>query len=421
MSMDTLERLESNVRSYSRAFPAVFTSAVNARMRSAGGREYIDFFAGAGALNYGHNNRRVKSALIEYMQNDGIMHSLDMATEPRIQFLEKFDAQILQARGLKYKVQFTGPTGANAVEAAIKLARKARNRSHVIGFTNAYHGHSLGALGLTGNQHFHNDLYGARSNVSMLPFDNYFGDSADTVAQLRILLNDNSSGLPIPAAIIVETIQAEGGINVASNAWLRDLRKLCDDHDIILIVDDIQTGNGRTGKFFSFEHAGIVPDIVCMSKSVGGGLPFSLVLIKPDLDVWEPAEHTGTFRGNQLALVAASVLLEYWQDQEFLDQLSSNIARVTSALNEFAIRIPGASRRGRGMIQGLDMGHGELARDITRRCFDNGLIMETAGASGQVLKFLAPLTIDSETLEEGLSILEHSMVQGHRLSTGKRA
>ena len=221
MELNSLERLESNVRSYSRSFPAVFATAVNARLTATDGREFIDFFAGAGALNYGHNNRRVKAALIDYLQSDGVLHALDMATEPRINFLEKFDAQILQPRFLSYRVQFTGPTGANAVEAAIKLARKTRNRSHVIGFTNAYHGHSLGALALTGNEHFHNDLYGARQNVSLLPFDNYFKDGADTIAQLRQLLEDGSSGLPLPAAIIVETVQAEGGVNVASARWLQ--------------------------------------------------------------------------------------------------------------------------------------------------------------------------------------------------------
>lgn len=409
VDLDVIDRLESNVRSYSRAFPAVFKSAVNAHIIDSDGRQYIDFFAGAGVLNYGHNNPRVKAALINHLQSDGLMHGLDMATDVKIEFLEKFESLILNPRKLDYKVQFTGPTGANAVEAAIKLAKKARKRSHIIGFTNAYHGHSLGALALTGNQHFHDDHYGARSNVSILPYDNYFGDGANTAIQLKQLLTDKSSGIPVPAAIILETVQAEGGVNVASEQWLRDIRSLCDEFDIVLIIDDIQTGNGRTGQFFSFEASGVVPDMVCVSKSIGGGLPLSLLLIKPSLDVWKPAQHTGTFRGNQLAFVAASELLTYWAEPEFLNSLQSNCAAVQSGLERLARQCPGASVRGRGMMQGLDVGDGGLACEITRRCFRNGLIVETAGARDQVLKFLAPLTIDAQTLSEGFDRLEMSM------------
>ncbi len=411
MELDVLDRLESNVRSYSRCFPAVFTSAVNARITDTHGRQYIDFFAGAGVLNYGHNNPRAKAAMIKHLQADGLMHGLDLATDIKIEFLSKFESLILRPRQLEYKVQFTGPTGANAVEAAIKLAKKARKRSHIIGFTNGYHGHSLGALALTGNQHFHDDLYGARNNVSLLPYDNYFADGANTAQQLRQLLNDNSSGLPVPAAIILETIQAEGGINVASDAWLREIRSLCDELDIILIVDDIQTGNGRTGDFFSFEASGIVPDMVCVSKSIGGGLPMSLLLIKESLDVWKPAEHTGTFRGNQLAFVAANELLDHWSDAEFLRLLDSNTAASKRCLEQMTAHCPGSTVRGRGMIYGLDVGDGDLARDIARRAFDNGLIIETAGARDQVLKFLAPLTIDAQSLSEGFDRLQTSILQ----------
>lgn len=409
MGLNSVERLESNVRSYSRAFPAVFQSALNARITDSDGREYIDFFAGAGALNYGHNNRRAKQALISHLESDGLMHALDLATDVKIEFLEKFESIILKPRALDFKVQFTGPTGTNAVEAAIKLAKKAKNRTHIIGFTNAYHGHSLGALALTGNQHFHDDNYGARNNVSLLPYDNYFGDGANTALQLRQLLNDSSSGIPLPAAIILETVQAEGGINVASNQWLRAIRALCDELDIVLIVDDIQTGNGRTGKFFSFEESGVVPDIVCVSKSIGGGLPMSLLLIKPSLDIWEPAQHTGTFRGNQLAFVAANALLDYWADTQFLSMLSTNCSAARRELDRVARLCPGATVRGRGMILGLDVVDGELACAIAKRCFENGLIIETAGARDHVLKFLAPLTIDAQTLSEGFACLENSI------------
>lgn len=411
MNLEVIDQIESNVRSYSRAFPTVFKSATNALITDVNGRQYIDFFAGAGVLNYGHNNRRAKDAMINHLQNDGLLHGLDLATDVKIKFLSKFESIILKPRNLDYKIQFTGPTGANAVEAALKLAKKARKRSHIIGFTNGYHGHSLGALALTSNQHFHDDYYGARNNVSILPYDNYFKDGANTAHQLRQLLEDNSSGIPIPAAIILETVQAEGGINVAGKQWLQDIRKLCNEFNIVLIIDDIQTGNGRTGEFFSFEAAGIVPDIVCVSKSIGGGLPLSLLLIKPNLDIWNPAEHTGTFRGNQLAFVAANELLNYWDEPKFLSQLKTNCEATKNGLEQMVKLCPGSSIRGRGMIYGLDVMDGNLACDIARRCFENGLIIETAGARDQVLKFLAPLTIDAQTLSKGFECLEKSIIE----------
>lgn len=407
--MKAIDRLESNVRGYCRSFPTVFKSAVNARITDKSGREYIDFFAGAGTLNYGHNNPKVKAALIEYLSADGLMHGLDLATTAKIAFLESLESIILKPRGLDYKVQFTGPTGANAVEAAVKLAKKVKQRSHVISFTNGYHGHSLGALALTGNKYYHDEHYGARQNVTFHPFDNYYGDGANTADQLRTLLEDGSSGVPIPAAIILETVQAEGGINVASDQWLKDIRKICDDYDIALIVDDIQSGNGRTGDFFSFEQSGIVPDMVCVSKSIGGGLPLSIVLIKPSVDEWQPGQHTGTFRGNQLAFVAANQLLQNWKDDDFAKTLQANCLTAESRLQSIADDFDGMVMRGRGMLRGLLLPSGELADAVTARCFNEGLILETAGSEGQVIKFLAPLTIENDTLEEGFGILKSSL------------
>ncbi len=407
--MDVIHRMESNVRGYCRSYPTVFKSALNARITDESGREYIDFFAGAGTLNYGHNNRKVKAALMEYLSADGLMHGLDLATTAKIAFLESLESIILKPRGLDYKVQFTGPTGANAVEAAIKLARKVKQRSHVISFTNAYHGHSLGALAITGNKYYHNEFYGAKQNVSFHPFDNYFGDEVNTATQLRTLLEDGSSGMNIPAAIILETVQAEGGINVASNEWLKDIRAICDDHDIALIVDDIQSGNGRTGDFFSFEQSGIVPDIVCVSKSIGGGLPLSFLLLTPALDEWQPGEHTGTFRGNQLAFVAANELLQNWNDESFIALLQANCAASEKGLQLIADEVDGVTQRGRGMLRGLALPSGELASAVAERCFSEGLLMETAGSEGQVLKFLAPLTIEMDMLEQGLAIVRSSL------------
>lgn len=410
MDLTSIERHESNVRSYVRAFPTIFSTAEGAWLTDAEGKRYLDFFAGAGTLNYGHNNPHARRAILEYVQSCGVTHALDMATEAKVELIEAFQEIILRPRNLDYRMQFTGPTGANAVEAALKLARKTTQRSHVVAFTNAYHGHSLGALALTGNRYYHDEHYGSHNNVSHLPFDGYLGDF-DTSVIFEKMLKDPSSGLPIPAAVIVELVQGEGGINVASPRWIQNIARLCREYGIWLIVDDIQVGNGRTGDFFSFEASGVRPDIVCMSKSIGGGLPMSLLLIKPECDQWKPAEHTGTFRGNNLAFVASRVLLNYWKDESFRSSMSDHSKSLQASLN--AIAAEHAERnwqvRGRGMVWGLDVGCGNFAGAVSKAAFRRGLIIETCGAHDQVIKLLPPLTISRADLEHGLRIVAESI------------
>lgn len=403
---DTISERESNIRSYVRLFPTVFETAKGSVLTDHNGREFIDFFCGAGTLNYGHNNDRAKAALLDYISRDGIQHSLDTATGAKIDFLRAFEEKVLAPRHMDYKIQFTGPTGTNAVEAAIKLARKVTGRSHVIAFTHAYHGHTLGALALTANSYYHHGSYGAHQNVSHLPFDGYL-PGVDSSAYLARILDDKSSGTPLPAAIILETIQGEGGVNVASADWLQNITRLCRQHDIVLIVDDIQVGNGRTGQYFSFEFAGITPDIVCLSKSLGGGMPIAINLIKPALDQWGPGEHTGTFRGNNLAFVAATALLTHWDD-DFTAGIRQRGQRIAERLQAIVSRHPTSSisYRGRGMIWGLDVGDGDTARAIIDRAFDAGLLMEASGANDEVLKVMAALTIPEALLEQGLDILD---------------
>ncbi len=406
---DPIENIESSVRGYARLFPAVFQSAQGSHLYDSNGRCFIDFFCGAGTLNYGHNNDRAKAALLRYIQSDGIQHSLDTVTTAKVDFINRLQQTILKPRGLDYKIQFTGPTGTNAVEAAVKLARKHKQRSHVIAFTHAYHGHTLGSLSLTGNDYYHCEHYGDRNNVSHLPFDGYL-DGVDTSILLEKMIADPSSGVPVPAAIILETIQGEGGINVASDQWLRRVSEICTKHDILLIVDDIQVGNGRTGKFFSFEHAGITPDIVCLSKSIGGGLPLSLVLIRPECDAWQPGEHTGTFRGNNLAFVAAEAVLTHWADPEFESQIAQRGELIRQHLLNFRDKSNSDwDVRGRGMIWGLDVRDGKVAKQIIKKCFQNGLLIESSGAHDEVLKVMTALTIDVQTLRQGLQTLERAI------------
>ncbi|MGE4296141.1 MAG: diaminobutyrate--2-oxoglutarate transaminase [Campylobacterales bacterium] len=410
--MRVIEAMESRVRGYVRSFPAVFTTAKGAKLTDEQGKEYIDFFAGAGTLNYGHNNDRIKGAMIEYLQNDGIMHGLDMATSAKTAFLETLSDTILSPRNLDYRIQFTGPTGTNAVESALKLARMVKGRSNVVAFTNAFHGLTAGSLAVTGNTFYRDEAHISRSNVAFMPFDGYFGPDVNTLDYFRKYLEDPSSGLDQPAAVIVETIQAEGGVNVASDEWLQGLEQLCREYDMLLIIDDIQAGNGRSGDFFSFERAGINPDMVTLSKSIGGGLPLALLLIRPDLDQWKPGEHTGTFRGNNLAFVAARQLLGYWSNNDLSEAVKYKEKIVRESLEAIAKKHGGAMGmrvRGRGLLYGLEIDEPGLPAEISKMCFEKGLVIELAGAKDQVVKFLPPLLIEEADLKAGLAIVAETI------------
>ncbi|MBF7052448.1 diaminobutyrate--2-oxoglutarate transaminase [Halomonas sp. KAO] len=418
MQTQILERMESDVRTYSRSFPVVFTKAKNARLTDEEGREYIDFLAGAGTLNYGHNNSKIKQALLDYLAEDNIIHGLDFFTAAKRRYLQALDEIILKPRGLDYKVQFPGPTGTNAVEAAIRLARNAKQRHNIVTFTNGFHGVTMGALATTGNRKFREATGGVPTvGASFMPYDGYLGDGADTLDYFEKLLSDKSGGLDVPAGVIVETVQGEGGINACGLDWLKRLEQICRAHDILLIIDDIQAGCGRTGKFFSFEHAGVVPDIVTNSKSLSGlGLPFSQVLMRPELDVWKPGQYNGTFRGFALAFTTAAAAIEnYWSDDSFAKEVqrkgevvSERFAKIAAWISEQGIE---ASERGRGLMRGIDVGSGEIADKITHQAFENGLVIETSGQDGEVVKCLCPLTISDEDLQKGLDILEQSAKQ----------
>lgn len=411
---DPSHRLESNVRSYVRSYPIMIKQARGAVITDENGNEYLDFLAGAGTLNYGHNNPAIKRYIIEYLESDGIIHSLDMATQAKNDFIRTFDDLILKPRNLEYKIQFPGPTGTNAVEAALKLARKITGRTGIISFTNGYHGMTLGALAVTGNKYHRENIPGIPSgDVTFMPYCRYSDSISNSIEFLRYKLEDASSGVDLPAAIILETVQGEGGINVATGSWLRNLRNLCDEFGVLLIVDDIQAGCGRTGDFFSFEEAGIAPDIVTLSKSIGAyGLPMAVVLMKPELDVWQPAEHNGTFRGHNLAFVAATAALkQYWADDVFSKDVKKKSALLKERLDTIAEKFPEAEYevRGRGLMYGLEAKSDETAASqIQKICFENNMIIETCGSKSQVLKFLMPLIITEGELDKGLSIVERA-------------
>ncbi|RDD61944.1 diaminobutyrate--2-oxoglutarate transaminase [Ferruginivarius sediminum] len=411
--MGLFERLESEVRAYSRDFPTVFTRASGALMWDEQGRRYIDFFAGAGVLNYGHNHPQMRQRLMEYMAGDGMLHGLDMATTAKARLLQTLEEVILSPRGLDYKVQFPGPTGTNAVEAALKLARKVTGRHNVVAFTAGFHGMTLGALAATGNRFKRHGAGLPLAGTVHLPFDGYLGGTWDSADLLDRVLADPGSGIDHPAAVIVETVQGEGGINVASFDWLKRVAEICRANDVLLIVDDIQMGCGRTGPFFSFEPAGIVPDIVCLSKSIGGiGLPLALTLFRRELDVWEPAEHNATFRGNNAAFVTAAEALDiFWRDDAFSAAVARKGALVAERLAGIVERFPELKlcAHGRGLVHGLECGLDGVAKQIVHQAFERGLIAETSGARSQVVKVMPPLVIDDETLSAGLDLLEHAV------------
>lgn len=403
------EDLESEVRSYCRSWPTVFERAVGSWLYDESGRPYLDYFTGASALNYGHNNPVLKQALLEYLASDQVIHSLDMFTVAKREFLTALDELILQPRRMDYRVQFPGPGGANAVEAALKLARKVTGRTNVICFTNGFHGTTLGALAVTGNP-LHRGAAGVPlEHATALPFDRSIDGEAPDFTSLDLLLEDAGSGSRLPAAVIVETVQGEGGTNVASPEWLRGLAERCQRYEIPLIVDDIQMGCGRTGPFFSFETAGIKPDMVCLSKSISGyGLPLALTLIRPELDIWEPGEHNGTFRGFNPALVTGKAALRtYWQNDALERSSVVNGRRIATALNELAdsVSTTEIKPRGRGMMHGLAFERGELACAVRAAAFERGLLVETAGPQDEVVKLLPPLTVSDAELQQGLTLL----------------
>ncbi|WP_096201686.1 diaminobutyrate--2-oxoglutarate transaminase [Bacillus sp. FJAT-45350] len=410
--LSIFEQLESEVRSYVRSFPTVFTKAKGYTLWDEAGKEYIDFFAGAGALNYGHNDPNMKSKLVDYILNDGITHSLDMASTAKAEFLKKLNDVVFKPRNLEYKVMFPGPTGTNTVESALKLARKVTGRTDVISFTNGFHGMTIGALSVTGNSFKRKGAGIPLQNVVTMPYDSFVNDELDTLEYLEQFLENDGSGVEIPAAMILETVQGEGGLNAARFEWLKRVQDICNRWEILLIVDDVQAGVGRTGTFFSFEEAGIDPDIVCLSKSIGGyGLPLALTLIKPKYDIWEPGEHNGTFRGNNMAFVTATEALTNWEDPQFEKDIKAKSAKITKFLEKMIADYPEmqGSLRGRGFMQGICSEVEGFSSKVAAAAFDQGLIMETAGPSDEVFKLFPPLTIDNEGLEKGFAIIEESI------------
>ena len=358
------ETYESEVRSYCRNFPTVFVKAKGSIQTDENGKEYIDFFCGSGALNYGHNNPYIKEKVVEYLQNDGVMHALDMYTKPKREFIEYFENEVIRPRGFDYKIQFVGPTGTNAVEAALKLARKVKKRNNVFALMGAFHGMTLGSLALTTNADSRKGAGVPLYNVTHIPAP-YMFPELDTVVYMERLITDDHSGVEKPAAIILETTQADGGIYVLPDEWLRRVRALCDKYDILMIVDDVQ-----------------------------------------------PGEHNGTFRGYQLSLVAAKAGLEFMLNEHVEDAVRERAPFVEKFLKENIETIDSRiTTRGIGLLWGVDFGafEGDVAKAVIHKAFENGLIVERVGRRDSVVKIMPELKVPMDTLEKGLNILAKSI------------
>jgi diaminobutyrate-2-oxoglutarate transaminase len=402
------DHLESQVRIYCRQWPTVFSSARGCRIRDERGREYIDFFAGAGSLNYGHNNPYLKQALLRYLEEDSIVQSLDMHTAAKRDFLEAFNQTILAPRGLDMRIQFSGPAGTTAVEAALRLARKYTGRRNILSFENCFHGMSLGALVLS--PHESGGMSELCPYTLVAPYDDESALISDGLESIESLLS--RPDVELPAACILETVQGEGGLYAARHAWLTGLADLCRSHGVLLIIDDIQVGCGRTGSFFSFEQSGILPDIICLSKSISGyGIPLALTLMRRELDIWDPGEHTGTFRGSNPSFVTATAAISFWQDPDFLEAINTAGASLEHESLLLAAEYPQiiVGVRGRGMARGLVCREEEVAHAVCDLAFANGLLVERSGRDRDVVKLMPPINITEADMKHGLGLLRDSI------------
>ncbi|GGJ05522.1 diaminobutyrate--2-oxoglutarate transaminase [Paenibacillus hunanensis] len=427
------EQKESNARAYPRHFPLVISKAKGMIVTDTEGRQYYDCLAGAGTLALGHNPDVVVDAIREMLDQQIPLHTLDLATPLKLAFMEELFSLLPEPMRDHAKIQFCGPTGADAVEAAIKLVKTATGGRSILAFHGSYHGSTQATIAMSGNLSKKQHLQSLLPDVHFLPFPyEYrcpFGVGGEMTAKLSAqyienLLDDCESGIVAPCGVIVETVQGEGGAIPAQLEWLRELRRITAERGIPLIIDEVQTGFGRTGRMFSFEHAGIVPDVIICSKAVGGSLPMSVILYKEELDRWQPGAHTGTFRGNQMAMATGLATLRYLREQRVLDNVQQRSQQMMTRLRSLQAMIPAIGDvRGRGLMIGVEMvepsetpdrlGHfpasGRMAEAVQRRCFANGMIIEVGGRHSSVLRFLPPLVITEQETETVLRIFERSL------------
>lgn len=430
--LERQSQFESNARSYPRKFPISIKSAQGAWITDVEGKQYLDCLAGAGTLALGHNHPAVIEAIRQVLDSQLPLHTLDLTTPLKDKFSETV-LNLLPGSADNWRLQFCGPTGADANEAAIKLAKTATGRTGVISFCGGYHGMTNGTLSLTANLDAKTPIGGLMPNVQFMPYPYSYrcplglGGEQGTLALATLFerfLDDVESGVVKPAAVILEAIQGEGGVIPAPKVWLQKIREVTKRHGIVLILDEVQAGIGRSGQFFAFGEAGIVPDMIVMSKAIGGGLPLALVAYNAELDVWKPGAHTGTFRGNQLAMATGLATLDMIVNQGVQQNVNVAGDALKKGLFELQKQFPCIGDiRGRGLMLGIEivdtkgqpdhLGSWPLAPTLSvalqRACFNHGLIAERGGRQGSVLRFLAPLTLTQDEVKGVLSRLESAL------------
>ena len=440
---DRQNDFESSARSYPRKFPVALTKAKGSWVEDADGKRYLDFLCGAGTLALGHNDDEVNNAMIDLISSGAPLHTLDLTTPVKDRFVETIFSTLPEKLRSNAKIQFCSPSGTDATDAAIKLCKTATGRGTVMAFSGGYHGMGHGALALTGNHNAKNRVQNLMPGVQFMPYPYSYrcpfglGGEAGTKAAsayFERMLNDPESGVTRPAAVILEAIQGEGGVIPAPASFLQTVRRVTEELSIPLILDEIQCGMGRSGNIWAFEESGIVPDVILMSKAIGGSQPMSVVVYNKDLDKWSAGAHAGTFRGNQLAMAAGTVVLNRISDQNFLDEVrrKGNVIKDAMLKLKSSVSIIG-DVRGRGLMLGVEfidpngskdiMGNpepsGEIAAEIQRRCFEKGLIMEKGGRNGSVMRCLCALTVSDSEISTMLDIFSSAAMEIDREIAGR--
>lgn len=431
--LDRQNQTESNARTYPRKFPIAIKKAKGSVVTDVEGNTYLDFLCGAGTLALGHNDSEITQTMIDLLQSEAPLHSLDLTTPVKDTFVHTLLSLLPEELRQHGKLQFCSPSGTDAVDAAIKLCKTATGRSSVIAFGGGYHGMGHGALALTGNLNAKNNVNGLMSDVHFFPYPYSYrcpfglGGEAGVdaaCAYFERTLKDPESGITRPAAVILEPIQGEGGVIPAPVKFLQTVRRVTEELGIPMIVDEIQCGVGRSGKFFAFEYAGITPDVILTSKAIGGSQPMAVVIYHEKLDAWQPGAHAGTFRGNQIAMAAGTVVMKRVSDPAFLTEVQEKGAHLEKALLKLKqeVSIIG-DIRAKGLMLGIEfvdprgekdqLGSlpcsGDIATRVQQECFKNRLIMEKGGRHGSVMRCLCALNVTHDEIETMLKITEQAI------------
>ena len=429
------ELTESNARSYPRKFPFAIAKAKGSWVTDVEGNKYLDFLCGAGTLALGHNDSEINQTMVDLLTGDAPLHTLDLTTPVKDKFVHTLLSLLPGELKDNAKVQFCSPSGTDAVDAALKLCKTATGRTSVIAFQGGYHGMGHGALALTGNLTAKNKVHGLMPDVHFFPYPYSYrcpfglGGEAGVKAACTYfehVLKDPESGITKPAAVILEPIQGEGGVIPAPVEFLQTVRRVTQELDIPLIVDEIQCGVGRSGKFFAFEYADIVPDVILTSKAIGGSQPLSVVIYNKKLDKWEQGAHAGTFRGNQLAMAAGTVVMNRVSKPEFLEE----VVEKGKIIEERLLALKAKTKiigdvRAKGLMIGTEFVNpkgqpdglgslppsGEIAAKVQKMCFENGFVAEKGGRGGSVMRCLCALNITKEDVITAMDIFEKVVLQ----------